>query len=135
MPQKFIWSLKLRLSGLGPKAVSMCGWLSVGRIWHDWSHVPRFCWSIFVLLHCQNKCIRFSFSSWKKGAFSVLSNSYFLWIAICRYQSLEKSELKSISLEFLVHTADVWYTFLQSTFISVVEPITLCHFSWHDIGR
>ena len=47
--KNFIWSLKLRLSGLGPKAVSMCGWLSVGRIWHDWSHVPRFCWSIFVL--------------------------------------------------------------------------------------
>ena len=96
---------------------------------------PKILLKHFCSLHCQNKCIRFSFSSWKKGAFSALSNSYFLWIAICRYQSLEKSELKSISLEFLVHTADVWYTFLQSTFISVVEPITLCHFSWHDIGR
>ena len=62
---------------------------------------PKILLKHFCSLHCQNKCIRFSFSSWKKGVFSVLSNSYFLWIAICRYQSLEKSKLKSISLEFL----------------------------------
>ena len=63
--KEFIWSLKLELSGLRPKMVSMCSRLSVGRIWHDWSHVARFYQNIFVFMHCLNKCIRSSFLLWR----------------------------------------------------------------------
>ena len=58
---------------------------------------PKILLKHFCSLHCQNKCIDFLFRHGKKVHFPSCLILIFLWIAICRYQSLEKSELKSIS--------------------------------------
>ena len=107
--QRLVWRLNGKLSGMKPRVVLVCKYLSDGRIWYVYSNIEILSHKDIILTHFPKKggLNPLMISPWQKVQFPTSSIPSFCRKLLVGKRLGKNLKLKSISLELFVYVANV----------------------------